>query len=31
MMAKLLEKMDVGRKKRIFAKADEFINKHTQL
>ena len=31
MMAKLLEKMDVGRKKRIFAKADEFINKHTRL
>jgi deoxyribodipyrimidine photolyase-related protein len=31
MMAKLLEKMDVNRKKRIFAKADEFINKHTRL
>jgi deoxyribodipyrimidine photolyase-related protein len=31
MMAKLLEKMDVNRKQRIFAKADQFIQEHTQL
>jgi len=29
MMAKILEKMDKERKKRIFAKADEFIAKNT--
>ena len=29
MMAKILEKMDKERKKRIFAKADDFIAKNT--
>jgi hypothetical protein len=29
MMAKLLDKMDPVRKKRIFAKADQFIQEHT--
>jgi len=29
MMAKLLEKMDIVRKKRIFSKADEFIHQNT--